>query len=95
MRTTQPLTITLPHEMAQMVKSKVQSGEYASESEVIRDGLRTLAMRDAAIEKWMANDVIPTLDALEADPSRAVPVQDAWRRIQAHMDMRSKKSAAE
>ncbi|MEN9895834.1 MAG: hypothetical protein RIR97_1686 [Pseudomonadota bacterium] len=95
MRTTQPLTITLPHEMAQMVKSKVQSGEYASESEVIRDGLRTLAMRDAAIEKWMANDVIPTLDALEADASRAVPVQDAWRRIQAHMDMRSKKSAAE
>lgn len=95
MRTTQPLTITLPHDMAQMVKSKVQSGEYASESEVIRDGLRTLAMRDAAIEKWMADAVIPTLDALEADPSRAVPVQDAWRRLQAHIDMRSRRSAAE
>jgi antitoxin ParD1/3/4 len=95
MRTTQPLTITLPHEMAQMVKSKVQSGEYASESEVIRDGLRTLALRDAAIEKWIVDDVIPTLDALEADPTRAVPIEDAWQRIKSHMDMRAKKSAAE
>ena len=42
MRTTQSLSITLPHEMAQMVKNKVSSGEYATESEVIRDGLRTL-----------------------------------------------------
>ena len=32
MRTTQPLTITLPHDMAQMVKDKVSSGEYATES---------------------------------------------------------------
>ncbi|RVC71608.1 type II toxin-antitoxin system ParD family antitoxin, partial [Mesorhizobium sp. M2A.F.Ca.ET.046.02.1.1] len=36
MRNSQPLTITLPLEMAQMVKDKVASGEYATESEVIR-----------------------------------------------------------
>jgi antitoxin ParD1/3/4 len=96
MRTTQPLTITLPLEMAQMVKAKVQSGEYASESEVIRDGLRSMAARDAAIERWIREEVIPTMDALDADPSRAVPIEDAWRRIQAHMDLRSgKKPAAE
>jgi len=29
----------------------VASGEYATESEVIRDGLRALAARDAAMEK--------------------------------------------
>ena len=42
MRTTQSLSITLPHDMAQMVRAKVSSGEYATESEVIRDGLRVL-----------------------------------------------------
>lgn len=41
MRTTQSLSITLPLEMAQMVESKVKSGEYATESEVIRDGSRS------------------------------------------------------
>jgi antitoxin ParD1/3/4 len=30
MRTTQSLSITLPHEMAQMVKAKVTSGAYAT-----------------------------------------------------------------
>ena len=38
MRTTKQMSITLTHEMAEMVRAKVESGEYASESEVIRDG---------------------------------------------------------
>jgi Arc/MetJ-type ribon-helix-helix transcriptional regulator len=36
--------------MAEAVKSKVAAGEYATESEVIRDGLRTLLARDRAAE---------------------------------------------
>lgn len=35
MRSTKQLSITLPHEMAEMVSTRVESGEYASESEVI------------------------------------------------------------
>ena len=65
MRTTQSLSITLPIEMAEMVKAKVASGEYASESEVIRDGLRTLAARDAVVEQWLREQVAPTYDALK------------------------------
>ena len=42
MRTTQQFSITLPNEMADIVKRKVAAGEYATESEVIRDGLRVL-----------------------------------------------------
>ena len=38
MRTTKQLSITLPTEMAEVIKSKVATGEYATESEVIRDG---------------------------------------------------------
>lgn len=36
MRTTQQFSITLPHELALMVKDKVSTGLYATESEVIR-----------------------------------------------------------
>ena len=32
MRTTQQLSITLPREMAEAIKGKVASGEYATES---------------------------------------------------------------
>lgn len=40
MRTTQQFSITLPHDMAEAVESKIRSGAYASASvsEVMRDG---------------------------------------------------------
>ena len=75
MRSTQQLSITLPNEMADLVRAKVAKGEYATESEVIRDGLRTLFARDRAVEDWLRDTVAPAYDALKADPSRAVSAQ--------------------
>lgn len=76
MRTTQQFSITLPNEMAEAVKSKVATGEYATESEVIRDGLRALLARDRAVESWLHEQVGPAYDALKADPSRGVTIDD-------------------
>ena len=72
MRTTQQFSITLPHEMAQLVRAKVESGEYASESEVIRDGLRALQLHERALDAWLREQVAPAYDAMKAHPSRAV-----------------------
>lgn len=70
MRTTQQFSVTLPNEMARLVRKKVASGEYASESEVMRDGLRALEARDRALESWLRRDVAPAFDAIKANPSR-------------------------
>lgn len=69
MRTTKQLSITLPNEMAAYVREKVASGEYASDSEVVRDGLRALSERDRAVEQWLRTDVVATYEAMKADPS--------------------------
>ena len=74
MRTTQQFSITLPNEMADIVKTKVAAGEYATESEVIRDGLRALMARDRAVDNWLMQEVGPAYDALKANPGRAVTV---------------------
>ncbi|WP_413742166.1 type II toxin-antitoxin system ParD family antitoxin [Sodalis sp. RH15] len=76
MRTTQQMSITLPNEMAASVKSKVASGEYASESEVIREGLRALDARDRAMETWLREEVVPAYQALKADPSRGLSADE-------------------
>ncbi|CAG4885744.1 ribbon-helix-helix domain-containing protein [Paraburkholderia saeva] len=76
MRSTQQFSITLPNEMADLVRSKVASGEYATESEVIRDGLRVLVARDRAMESWLREQVAPAHEALVADPSRALGVDE-------------------
>ena len=81
MRTTQQFSITLPTEMAEAVKAKVASGEYATESEVIRDGLRTLLVRDQVINQWLISQVGPAVDALAEDPARVVSAAEIRARI--------------
>lgn len=83
MRTTQKMSITLPNDMADMVKDKVRAGEYASDSEVIREGLRALMARDRAVENWLKNQVGTAYDALKADPSRAVTADQVRARLAA------------
>ncbi len=83
MRNTHPISITLPHDMAAMVKAKVASVEYATESEVIRDGLRALQARDAAMESWLRDEVAKSYDEYAADPSIGIPAGDVMARLRA------------
>lgn len=80
MRSTKQMSITLPLEMAKAVKEKVSSGEYASESEVIRDGLRALLARDRAVDNWLKSQVGPAYDAVK-DPERGISLKEMRSRI--------------
>ncbi len=76
MRSTQQFSVTLPNEMAAEVRARVASGEYASESEVIRDGLRALQARERAVDYWLRNEALPAYDAYEADPEQGVSLDE-------------------
>jgi putative addiction module CopG family antidote len=80
------MSITLPNEMADAIRTKVRAGEYATESEVIREGLRALLNRDRAIENWLQNQVVEAYDALKADPSRAVTSDQVRARLASEHD---------
>ncbi|MBS0471239.1 MAG: type II toxin-antitoxin system ParD family antitoxin [Proteobacteria bacterium] len=90
MRNTSPLSITLPHDMAAMVKEKVASGEYATESEVIRDGLRALQARDAAVERWLRDEVAKSYDEHKDNPGGAIPARDVMSRLRTAHKARTK-----
>jgi putative addiction module CopG family antidote len=75
------MSITLSKELAEAVKAKVASGEYATESEVIRDGLRALMARDRAVDHWLREQVVPAYDALKANPSRAISPKQVRARL--------------
>ncbi len=69
------LSITLPYEMAKMVREKVGAGSYSSNSEVIREALRLLqaqevlqAQKLAALKEKVDRSIDsggPSLDAEE------------------------------
>jgi antitoxin ParD1/3/4 len=94
MRNTQSLSITLPHEMAQMVKDKVASGTYASESEVIRDGLRALQARDAAVERWIRESVVPVFDRVASGDEKLVDANEVFSGLESRYRARKSKKAA-
>ena len=62
--------------MAAQGRAKLASGEYANESEMIRDGLRALQARENALETWLRGEVVSAYDALKDDPSRARSLDD-------------------
>ena len=90
MRSTQQFNVTLPIAMARMIEAKVSSGEYASESEVIRDALRGLQARDMAVENWLREQVAPAYDAMKADPSRGRSASDVRATLAAEYESATK-----
>ncbi len=74
-------TFSLSKDQSDFIDAKVASGDYASGSEVIREGLRVLKARDAAIEKWLREEVVPTALEMQAHPERGVPIDEAFKSI--------------
>ena len=86
MRTTRQMSITLPVEMADAVRERVRSGQYASEREVVRDGLHAPIAQDRAVEAWLLGEVASAYDAMKANPEDVIEAADvrahlaAWRK---------------
>lgn len=89
----QKRTFSLTEEQSAFVDRKVASGDYASSSEVIREGLRAMQARDAAIERWLREEVAPTYDYIEAHPESVLSIDEAFADIEAELD--AKGQAAE
>ena len=85
----QQLHITLPHDVAAQVRAKVDTGEYASESDVVRDGLEALLERDNRFESWLTDEVGPVYDRMKADPLRG----ETGTELRAHLAARNAVSA--
>ncbi len=92
MRSTKQLSITLPLEMADMVRAKVTSGEYASESEVIRDGLRALGEREAAVDRWLRDEVTAIYEAWKANPEDVQDMDEVFDEIDAELAARERQA---
>ncbi len=83
-------TFSLPREHTTYIDAKVSSGAYASASEVVRAGLRALQERDAAVERWLRDEVAPVYDAMKAKPERGTPAKTVFAEARARYAARRK-----
>ena len=76
MPTLNETTVSLPTDQLGYVELLLQSGVYATASEVVRAGLIALRERDDLVEDWLRTEVVPVYDLMMADPGRAIPGSD-------------------
>ena len=67
MPTIEKLSIALPSEMAAIVRNAVEGGEYASNSEVVRDALRDWTHKRNVRDQGLANLRKHWLEAVSDD----------------------------
>lgn len=72
----QQFNIRLPHDVAEFVESKVKTGAYASVDEVVSEGVRALVDREASLEEWLRDEVVPGHAEYLADPSKGVSADE-------------------
>jgi Arc/MetJ-type ribon-helix-helix transcriptional regulator len=72
--------------MAAKVRARVASGRYATEREVVLEALRALDDHEMTVEEWLSIEVIPVLDAMEADPSRGRSIEEVRASMAAAFD---------
>lgn len=81
MQNVERLSVTLPMEMARVIRSKVEAGQYASSSEVVREAMRywmeAEARRGARLEVARARIV-----AADAGPREALSDDEVAARLE-------------
>lgn len=93
MSATEKRTFSLPAEQAAFIDQLVQSGAYATSSEVIRAGLRALQERDAAVERWLREEVAPAYDAWKANPGGGISPEEMTERARKRHEARLQRNA--
>ena len=75
--------VDLDADDAAYVEAKVAAGEYPSAAAVVSQGLTELRRQEVEFEAWLRKDVFPVCDALDADPSRSIPIDEVFARLRA------------
>lgn len=86
-------TFSLTEEQAAFIDEKVESGGYVSGSEVVREGLRGLQEDEDALQRWIVEEVLPTLQRIDAGEEELVDIDEAFAEIMAELEALEKRLA--
>lgn len=74
-------TFSLTEEQAAFIDAKVEAGEYASSSEMVREGIRGMQEDELVLHEWLRREVLPAVEELEANPELARPADEVFAEI--------------
>jgi len=97
---TRRLEVELPEALADSVRSRVESGEFADESEVVATGLALLADRDREeedpeLEAWLRREVVPAYQEWKTSGEKGLTADEVRASLARRRRSRRKPDAAE
>jgi Arc/MetJ-type ribon-helix-helix transcriptional regulator len=78
---TEQFVIDLPSDVADLVRTRMASGKYANESAVIEEALIDTILppiQAVDIDEWIRTEGVRRYDAMRADPSSALTLDEAF-----------------
>ena len=74
-------TFSLTEEQAKFIDSVVERGDYASGSEVIREGLRELQEDQAILDDWLRREVVPVIERIRAGKEKLLSPEEVRKTL--------------
>lgn len=75
------IRILVPENVEDLLRRKMETGAYASEADLIADGLAAIEERDDAVEQWLRNDVAQAFDRWKVD-RKSVSLDEAFENLE-------------
>lgn len=75
------LTVTLPDDLVEAIEAKVESGEYLSASDVVRDSVEHLARSGFDLDEHEIAEIRASCEEMAADPSLGIPIDQIMDRV--------------
>lgn len=83
-------TFSLTEEQAAFIDQKVKSGKFASGSEVVRAGIRSMQEDDEIFERWVREEVLPVAERVARGEEKLLSPAEVSRSLRKEFERLAK-----
>lgn len=92
MSTERTIQVEVSDEVAEYIHRQVETGGFADEAAVVKHALEEARDADEAMERWLREEVKPTLERIEREASRGLTAEEV--RIELDRRRRARQASA-
>lgn len=81
MSTGRKIQVEVSEEVAEFIHRKVATGAFPDEGAVVQHALEEASDADAEVERWLREQVVPTLERIDRENTPALSVEEVRANI--------------
>lgn len=92
------ITVEVSEDLARRIDAEVSSGFYSDEADLVVDSLEAhfdaplLRHGDPEVERWLRDEVVPTLERIERENTPGIPSDQVLARLKARHEAKRQRA---